>query len=94
MLKKFYELPKWAQVILLLIPGVNWVMEVVIRVLLLIEKQCPENIVGMVVATFLGIPLGWVDIIFLVTTKELVLTITKDGKKPVVEEKKEESKPE
>ncbi len=82
MLKKFYELPKWAQILLLAIPFVNAVIEIIIRILKLVEKQCPEHIVGLVVSVVAGVPLGWVDIVFLCTTKELVL----------IADKKEEAK--
>ena len=73
MAKAFQRLPRIAQILLLLIPGVNWVTEIVVRVSALIEKTDTRNILGAILALILGLPLGWVDLIWVLLFKRLFL---------------------
>lgn len=73
MAKKFQKLSRLVQVLLLLIPVVNFFTEVIVRVSALLEKPTLRNILGVVLAIFsLGI-LGWVDIIWVLLFKHLFL---------------------
>jgi len=73
MAKKFQKLPRLVQFILLLIPVVNWVTEIVVRVSALLEKPDLRNIVGALVAIFVGFVFGWVDLIWVLLFKHLIL---------------------
>ena len=73
MAKKFQKLPRLVQFILLLIPGVNWVTEIVVRVSAVIEKPDLRNIVGAIVAVVVGFVFGWVDLVWVLLFKHLIL---------------------
>ena len=73
MAKAFQRLPRLVQIILLLIPGVNWVTEVVVRISALFEKTSVRNILGFILALILGLPLGWLDLICVLLFKHLFL---------------------
>jgi hypothetical protein len=71
-MKWFNSQSRLVQLILLLIPGVNWVVELVVRVSALLEKPNAEHILGFVLAIF-GFILGWVDFIWVLLFKHLIL---------------------
>ena len=73
MAKKFQELPRLIQIILLLIPGVNWITEIVVRVSALFEKSSLENVLGFVLGVVFGLILGWVDLVWCLLFKHLFL---------------------
>ena len=73
MAKKFQQLSRLVQVILLLIPFVNWVTEIVVRVSALIEKPDLRNIIGAILALVLGLVVGWLDIVWVLLFKHLFL---------------------
>lgn len=73
MAKKFQQLSRLVQVLLLLIPLVNFVTEVVVRVSALLEKPDLRNILGVVLAVITGGFLGWLDIIWVLLFKHLFL---------------------
>lgn len=72
MAKSFQALPRLIQFILLLIPGVNWVTEIIVRVSAIIEKPDLRNAFGLVLAIFVGFFFGWVDLIWVLLFKHLV----------------------
>ncbi|MBO6280122.1 MAG: hypothetical protein J6M95_00880 [Bacilli bacterium] len=73
MAKKFQNLSRLVQVLLLLIPIVNLITEVVVRVSALLEKPDLRNILGVVLAVITGGFLGWLDIIWVLLFKHLFL---------------------
>lgn len=73
MAKKFQQLSRLVQVLLLLIPVVNLITEVVVRVSALLEKPDLRNILGVVLAVITGGFLGWLDIIWVLLFKHLFL---------------------
>ena len=73
MAKKFQKLPRLVQVILLLIPFVNWVTEVVVRISAVFEKPDFRNILGLIISLVFGLIFGWLDIIWVLIFKHLVL---------------------
>ena len=75
MAKKFQKLPRLVQIILLLIPVVNWVTEVIVRVSAMIEKPNLINIVGFILAIPFGIIIGWLDIVWCLLFKHLFFCI-------------------
>ena len=76
MAKKFFELPRLAQIILLIIPFVGWIVELIIRWSAVLEKHTPLNLVAALLYTFFGwgIFLQIIDIIWIVLYKHLFLT--------------------
>jgi len=74
MLKKFNELSKIVRFILLVVPFVNWVVEMVIRWSLFIEKKDTGSLVVALIATFFfGNILGIVDAIFTLLEDRITL---------------------
>ena len=76
MAKKFFQLPRLVQIILLILPIVGWIVELVIRWSAVLEKFTLLNLVAVLVYTFLGwgIVLQIVDIIWIILFKHLFLT--------------------
>ncbi len=74
-MKFFNSLPRLVQLILLLIPGVNWVVELVVRITSVIEKpHGTHNILGLVLAVipFTGTILGYVDLVWVILYNHLL----------------------
>jgi len=72
MAKSFQELPRLIQILLLLIPGVNWITEIIVRVSVLINKTDLRNVIGFILALFVGFAFGWVDLIWCLLFKHLI----------------------
>jgi len=70
--KAFQRLPRLVQLLLLLIPFVNWITEIVVRISTLIEKPDLHNIIGIILVILLGLPLGWIDFIWVLLFKHLI----------------------
>lgn len=73
MVKKFKALSKLVKVILLLIPVVNWVVELVVRWDLYLNKQTTEHLIPALLVTIFGMFLGWVDLIWILLFDNLIL---------------------
>ena len=73
MAKKFQQLPRLVQFLLLLIPGVNWVTEIIVRISAVIETPSLRNIIGLIIAIVIGFVFGWVDLIWVLLFKHLIL---------------------
>jgi hypothetical protein len=73
MAKAFQKLPRLVQFLLLLIPGVNWITEIVVRVSAVLEKADGRNILGLILAIFVGFVFGWVDLVWVLLFKHLIL---------------------
>lgn len=72
MAKAFQSLPRLIQFILLLIPGVNWVTEIIVRVSAIIERFSLRNLIGLILAIAVGFAFGWVDLVWVLLFKHLV----------------------
>ncbi len=72
MAKAFQSLPRLIQIILLLIPGVNWITEIVVRISAVLEKADLRNILGLILAVVVGFAFGWVDLIWCLLFKHLI----------------------
>ncbi len=73
--KEFKKLPRLVQILLLLIPVVNWITEIVVRVS---AAKHGKGMAQLVVLIFAILPtgniLGWVDLIWCLLFKRLILT--------------------
>ena len=75
MLKKFNELSKVVRVILLIIPFVNWLVEIIVRWSLYLEKKDNGSLLMAIIVTiFFGNIVGIIDAIFTILQDTLVLT--------------------
>ena len=72
-MKWFNKQSRLVQIILLLIPGVNWITEVIVRISGVIQKPTLGNILGVILALVLGFLLGWVDLIWVLLFNHLCL---------------------
>ncbi len=59
----FNKQQRLVQIILLLIPFVNWVTEIFVRVTAVLEKPTLKNILGLIFGIFIPVFFGWIDII-------------------------------
>ena len=74
MMKKFHKYSKLVQVIVLIIPFVNWIVEMVLRWdEFLSKKGLKELIVALIATFFFGNLLGWIDAILVLLTDKLLL---------------------
>jgi len=71
-MKWFNKQSRLVQIILLLIPGVNWITEIVVRVSGAIQKPTATNILGLVLAVLIGFAFGWLDLIWVLIFNHLI----------------------
>ena len=72
MAKKFQQLPRLIQFLLLLIPFVGWITEIVVRLSALLEKPDLRNILGFIFGLLIPV-FSWLDLIWVLLFKHLVL---------------------
>ena len=73
-MKWFNSLPRLVQFILLLIPGVNWIVEIVVRLTALISKPDGKHILGFILYLLpVGVVLAYVDFVWVLLYKHLIL---------------------
>ncbi len=68
----FNKQSRLVQILLLLILGVNWITEVVVRVTGVIQKPTTENILGLIFGIIIPV-FGWVDLIWVLVFNHLLL---------------------
>lgn len=68
----FNKQSRLVQIILLLIPFVNWVVELCVRWPDFLEKKDPIKLVVAIIATVGGYVLGWVDLVWCLVYKHLI----------------------
>ena len=69
----FNKQSRLVQIILLLIPFVNWVTELFVRRTTWAEKRDTWRLVVCLIVTIVGIPFAWIDLIWILWKKELFL---------------------
>lgn len=72
-MKTFNKLPRLIQLILLLIPGVNWVTEIFVRVTAFLEKPNLKHLVGLIFGVIIPVLFGWIDLIWVLLFNHLTL---------------------
>lgn len=71
----FKSLPRIVQIILLLIPGVNWITEIIVRASAACHGKAVAQIVVLIFAILpTGVLLGWIDLFSCLIQKKLILT--------------------
>ena len=73
-MKWFNKQSRLVQILPLLVPFVNWVTEIVVRVTAVLEKPKTTNIVGLILAIIpvTGTILGWVDLVCVLVANHLL----------------------
>ena len=69
----FNKQSRLVQRILLLIPGVNWITEIVVRWSMFAKKGGFIRLVICLVVTFGGFAVGWLDLVWVLLFKKLFL---------------------
>lgn len=72
----FKKLPRLVQILLLLIPGVNWITEILVRGSAALHGKGMQQILFLILAIIpvTGVILGWADLIWCLLFKRLILT--------------------
>jgi hypothetical protein len=70
--KWFEKQSRLVQLILLLIPGVNWVIEVLVRWSHALRKGNLFKYIIAIVVTFAGLVFGWVDLVWCLLFKHMI----------------------
>ena len=69
----FNKQSRLLQIILLLIPFVNWIVEICVRWSSFLKTKNIITLITAIVVTFLGVFVGWVDVIWCLLFKHLIL---------------------
>lgn len=69
--KSFNNLPRLIQALLLLIPGVNWITEILVRWSNWLRKKGLIRLILALAYTIFGIVLGYLDLIWVLLFKHL-----------------------
>ena len=69
----FKKQSKVLQIILMIIPMVNWIIDLVIRIEALIKKQSTNNIIGLILIVVVGYIFAFIDLIMVIIGKDFLL---------------------
>lgn len=69
----FNRQSRLVQVLLLLIPFVNWITEILVRWSTLLKRFTVLRLLVCIIVTFFGIFIGWIDLIWVLLFKKLCL---------------------
>ena len=61
------------KIILLLIPFVNWIVELVVRWSSVLSSKNALNLIAAILVTIFGVVIGWLDIIWVILTGHMIL---------------------
>ncbi len=61
------------KIILLLIPFVNWIVELVVRWSSVLSSKNALNLLAAILVTIFGVAIGWLDIIWVILTGHMIL---------------------
>ena len=68
----FNKQSRLVQIILLLIPFVNWIVEICVRWSAFLKTKSIITLITAIVVTFLGVFVGWIDMIWCLLFKHLI----------------------
>jgi len=71
-MKWFNSQSRLVQLILLLIPVVNWIVEIYVRVTAVLEKPNLGNLLGLIFGIIIPI-FGWIDLVWVLLFNHLLL---------------------
>ena len=70
--KWFEKQSRLVQIILLLIPGVNWVVEVLVRWSHALRKGSLFKYILAIIVSIGGIAVGWIDVVWCLLFKHMI----------------------
>ncbi len=68
----FNKQSRLVQIILLLIPFVNWIVEILVRWSAFLKTKSILTLIVAVLVTFVGLAFGWIDLIWCLLFKHLI----------------------
>lgn len=68
----FNKQSRLVQIILLLIPVVNWFVEIIVRWSAFLKTKSVVTLVVAILVTFFGLFFGWIDLIWCLLFKHLI----------------------
>lgn len=71
-MKWFNKQSRLIQLILLLIPVVNWIVEIYVRVTAVLTKPTLGNVLGLIFGLIIPV-FGWLDLIWVILFNHLIL---------------------
>lgn len=69
----FNKQSRLVQILLLLIPGINWITEILVRWSTFLKKPTILRLIISLLVTVLGVAFGWIDLIWVLLFKKLCL---------------------
>ena len=69
----FHKQSKLVQVLLLIIPVVNWFVEILVRWSAFLKKGGFVRFIVCIIVTILGVVIGWLDALWTLFTNKLIL---------------------
>ena len=69
----FNKQSRLVQIILLLIPGVNWITEILVRWSTYLKKRGTVRLIISIIVTIFGLVFGWIDLVWVLLFKKLLL---------------------
>lgn len=69
----FNKQSRLVQIILLLIPGVNWITEILVRWSTYLKKGGTARLIISIIVTIFGLVFGWIDLVWLLLFNKLLL---------------------
>lgn len=69
----FNKQSRLVQILLLLIPGVNWITEILVRWGTFLKKPGLIRLIVCIIVTAAGLVFGWVDLVWVLLFKKLLL---------------------
>ena len=71
--KWFNKQSRLVQILLLLIPFVNWVVEILVRFSLALRTKNLVHILVAVLIIIVGLPFGWLDLVWVLLFNHMLL---------------------
>ena len=68
----FHKQNKLVQVLLLIIPFINWIFEILVRWSAFLKKGGILRLVVCLIVTLFGVVIGWLDAIWTLLTNKLI----------------------
>lgn len=68
----FNKQSRLIQIILLLIPFVNWIVEILVRWSAFLKTKSLITLIVAILVTFAGLAFGWIDLIWCLLFKHLI----------------------
>ena len=68
----FNRQSRLVQILLMLIPVVNWITEILVRWSAFLKTRSRITLVMAILVTFFGLAFGWIDLIWILLFKHLI----------------------